>query len=59
MIGSIAFLLEIIAKYIFPKNEEKNITEIVKAIQNNDLEDKRINIKTLNNGKDIFDQSER
>lgn len=59
MIGSIAFLLEIIAKHIFPENEEKNITEIVKAIQNNDLEDKRINIGALKKQINMPEQLEK
>lgn len=37
-------LLKIITHYCFPENDEQYITEIVKAIQNNDLEDKRLNL---------------
>ena len=37
-------LLKIITRYCFPSDDEKYITEIVKAIQHNDLEDKRLNM---------------
>lgn len=35
--GLLIGVIEIITKYAFPTDSEKNITEIVKAIQNNDL----------------------
>jgi len=38
-------LLTIITKYFFPENDEQYITTIVKAIQENDLENKRENAK--------------
>lgn len=38
-------VLTIVAKHIFPAKEEKNITEIVKAIQENDFQNKKENIK--------------
>ncbi len=39
-------LLKTIVEYIFPQNEEEYITRIVESIQNNDLENKRENIKS-------------
>lgn len=48
VIGSISFLLRIIADYIFPQNEDTSITDIVKAIQSNDLSDKKLNIEAMN-----------
>ncbi len=38
-------ILKIITKYVFPENEEEYITRIVEIIQNNDLENKKQNIK--------------
>lgn len=38
-------ILTIITKYVFPENEEQYITRIVEIIQNNDLENKKENIK--------------
>lgn len=38
-------ILTIIAKYVFPENEEEYITRIVEIIQNNDLENKKENIR--------------
>lgn len=38
-------LLKIITRYCFPENDEQYITEIVKAIQHNDLEDKKLNME--------------
>ena len=35
-------LLTIITKYFFPENDEQYITKIVEAIQNNDLENKKL-----------------
>ena len=43
-------LLQTITKYVFPENEEEYITRIVELIQNNDLENKKENIKVK--GKD-------
>ena len=44
-LGLIVGLLKIITKYVFPENEEEYITRIVELIQNNDLENKKENIK--------------
>lgn len=41
-IGSLAFLLEIIAKYVFPSNEEEHISQMVQAVQKNDLEERKL-----------------
>lgn len=38
-------ILKIITKYVFPVNDEAYITRIVELIQNNDLENKKENIK--------------
>lgn len=38
-------ILTIITKYVFPENEEQYITKIVEIIQNNDLENKKENIR--------------
>lgn len=43
--GLVFGLLKIITTYIFSPNDEKYITEIVKAIQQNDLENKKENLK--------------
>ena len=37
--------LNIVTKYVFPEDEEKNITEIVKQIQENDLKNKQQNLE--------------
>lgn len=42
---SVIGILKIIVKYRFPENDEKYITEIVKAVQQNDLENKKENLK--------------
>lgn len=39
-------VLKIITTYVFPVNEEEYITRIVEAIQKNDLENKKENIRT-------------
>ncbi len=39
-------ILKIITKYVFPQNEEEYITHIVKSIQDNDLKNKKANIKS-------------
>lgn len=44
-ISLIIGILTIITKYVFPKRDEEYITTIVEIIQNNDLENKRENIK--------------
>lgn len=44
VLGTLAGIVQIITKYVFPENEEQYITEIVKAIQTNDLENKKVNI---------------
>lgn len=38
-------ILQTITKYVFPENEEEYITRIVEIIQNNDLENKKENIR--------------
>lgn len=38
-------ILKIITKYVFPAHDEEYITRIVEIIQNNDLKNKRENIK--------------
>lgn len=45
-IGLIVGLLQTITKYVFPENEEEYITRIVELIQNNDLKNKKENIKS-------------
>ncbi len=42
---SIIGILKIIVKYCFPENDEQYITDIVKAVQENDLENKKENLK--------------
>ena len=37
--------LNIVVRHVFPENEEKNITEIVKAIHENDFKNKQENLK--------------
>ena len=47
-------ILQIITKYVFPEKEEEYITRIVEIIQNNDLENKKENIKVqASHGSDI------
>mgnify|MGYP000251001076 CR=1 FL=1 len=41
----IVSILKIITKYVFPVNDEEYITRIVEIIQNNDLENKKENIR--------------
>lgn len=41
----IVSILKIITKYVFPEKEEEYITRIVQIIQENDLENKKENIK--------------
>ncbi len=55
-LGLIVGLLQTITKYVFPENEEEYITRIVELIQNNDLENKKENIKVqgkVNNSENI------
>lgn len=52
-LGSILGLFQIITKYCFPEKDEEYITKIVEAIQKNDLENKKENIKLENRSKDI------
>ncbi|MGN0734104.1 MAG: hypothetical protein ACI4LC_08020 [Emergencia sp.] len=52
VLGSLAGIVQIITKYVFPENEEQYITEIVKAIQTNDLENKKVNIRASNNNSE-------
>ena len=42
---SVMGVFKIVVGYIFPKDDEQYITEIVKAIQQNDLENKKENIR--------------
>ena len=42
-------ILKIIAEYVFPKDEEAHITNIVKATQDNDLKNKKAYISALHN----------
>lgn len=55
--GLVFGLLKIITTYIFSPNDEKYITEIVKAIQQNDLENKKENLKHKLAMKGIFPKS--
>ena len=50
--------LDVVAKYVFPEDEERHITEIVKAIQENDLNDKLANLKQIREEKNPTDQVE-
>ena len=55
LVVSIIGLLTIITKHIFPENEEKHVTEIVKLVHENDLKNKRENIRQHNgNGNSGF-----
>ena len=45
MIAAVIGTLNIVTKYVFPENEEKNITDIVKLIHKNDLKNKQENMK--------------
>ena len=44
LIGTIIGILTIVAKHLFPENEEKHMTEIVKLIHENDFKNKEVNI---------------
>ena len=45
LVGAVIGMLNIVIKYVFPEDEEKYITEIVKIIYKNDLLNKQENIK--------------
>jgi len=44
MVVAVIGMLTIVTKYVFPEDEEKNITEIVKAIHKNDLDNIRVTL---------------
>lgn len=44
-------MLKIITQYVFPEKEEEYITRIVEIIQNNDLENKKENIRVKSTNK--------
>lgn len=46
LLTAILGLVTIITKYCFPENDEEYITRIVKSIQDNDLENKKENIRS-------------
>lgn len=46
-LGLIIGLMQIITKYVFPEKEEEYITQIVRAIQENDLKHKEQNMRYL------------
>lgn len=43
--GIIFGIVKIVAQYLFSPDDEKNITDIVKSIQQNDLENKKVNLQ--------------
>ena len=45
LFGTIFGIIKYVARFAFPEEDEKYITEIVKSIQENDLKDKQENIK--------------
>ena len=45
LLATIVGTLNIVTKHVFPEDEDRNITEIVKAIQDNDLKNKQVNIR--------------
>ena len=49
---SILSLFKIITKFCFPENDEEYITKIVEAIQKNDLENKKENMKISNSSSE-------
>lgn len=49
----IVSILKIITKYVFPEKEEEYITRIVEIIQNNDLENKKENIRVKTIHQDV------
>ena len=48
IVVAIVGTLNIVVRHVFPENEEKNITEIVKAIHENDFKNKQENLKRPN-----------
>jgi len=44
-VAAIIGTLNIVTRYVFPADEEKYITEIVKSVQQYDLENKRLNMR--------------
>lgn len=53
IIVAIIGTLNIITKYVFPEDEDRHITEIVKAIHENDLKNKQGNIDAVDNKPDL------
>lgn len=49
--GLIVGIAKIMIEYVFPKDDEKYITAIVSSIQNNDLKNKRENVKVKSRNK--------
>ncbi|MCL2045711.1 MAG: hypothetical protein FWG88_04940 [Oscillospiraceae bacterium] len=45
LVAALVGTLNIVTKYVFPEDEERNITEIVKQIHENDLRNKQENLK--------------
>ena len=45
-VGVVIGLLKVMMEYIFARDDEKYITDIVSSIQKNDLENKRLNMET-------------
>lgn len=45
LVGLIAGMLHVVTEYAFPKEDEKYITEIVRAIQENDLKNREVTAK--------------
>lgn len=45
LFGTIFGIIKYVARFAFPEEDEKYITEIVRSIQENDLKDKQENIK--------------
>lgn len=50
-------ILKIITRYVFPQNEEDYITQIVNSIQDNDLANKKANIKSAKNVENNKDKT--
>lgn len=57
-LGLIIGLMQIITKYVFPEKEEEYITQIVRAIQENDLKHKKQNMKFLSKMGSKVDNAE-
>lgn len=59
IIATVIGILGIITKYMFPENDEKYITRIVRAIQENDYKNKALNTSldtsTANDSSDLLD----